>query len=111
MKLVTAVIHPETFEDVKAALENLPTGRPVFTECSSRHPPRRGVYRGVAYTIDLGPMIRVEVVCDLFDAENVARVVATAGAHGRVDGIVWVSETDLIVPVPARAAPSPSSAG
>jgi nitrogen regulatory protein PII len=36
MKLVTAVIHPETFEDVKAALENLPTGRPVFTECSTR---------------------------------------------------------------------------
>ena len=55
------------------------------------------MYRGTEYTVDLLPKTRVEVLCDGYDAEDVAKVIMQAARTGRIgDGKVWISEVDRV---------------
>jgi nitrogen regulatory protein P-II 1 len=86
MKLVTAVIKPHKLDEVKEALRAY--GIKGKTE----------VYRGTEYTVDIVPKARVEVLCDIDDAADVAAVIASAARTGRIgDGKVWVSEVDPVI--------------
>ena len=50
------------------------------------------VYRGAEYQVDLVPKVRVEVLCDDEDAEDLVGVIIKAAQTGRIgDGKVWVS--------------------
>jgi len=47
------------------------------------------VYRGTEYTIDVVPKTRIEVLCEAYDAEDIANVIVTAARSGRIgDGVV-----------------------
>ena len=50
------------------------------------------VYRGAEYDIALVPKVRVEIVVDDVDVEDVVGIVVKSAATGRIgDGKVWVS--------------------
>jgi nitrogen regulatory protein P-II 1 len=102
MKLVTAVIKPHKWEDVRIALEAFGVTGMTVSEVSGygRQKGHTEVYRGAEYDIALVPKVRVEIVLDADDAEEVVNVVTKAAATGRIgDGKVWVTPVDTIVRV------------
>jgi nitrogen regulatory protein P-II 1 len=58
------------------------------------------VYRGAEYDIALVPKVRVEVVVDDADADDVVGIVVKSAQTGRIgDGKVWVVPVDTVVRV------------
>ena len=86
MKLVTAVIKPHKWEDVREALETFGVTGMTVTEVSGygRQKGHTEVYRGAEYDIALVPKIRIEIVVDDADAEDVVGIVVKAAQTGRI---------------------------
>jgi nitrogen regulatory protein P-II 1 len=102
MKLVTAIIKPFKLDDVKAALETFGVHGITVSEASGygRQRGHTEVYRGAEYTVDLVPKIRVEVLVDDPDADDVIEVIVKSSATGRIgDGKVWSTPVDTVVRV------------
>jgi nitrogen regulatory protein P-II 1 len=99
MKVVTAVIKPHKLDDVKDALSKYGVRGITVTEATGygRQKGKTEVYRGTEYTIDLLPKTRIEVLCDGYEAEDIASVICTSARTGRIgDGKVWISEVDRV---------------
>ncbi|MBM7506906.1 MULTISPECIES: P-II family nitrogen regulator [Nocardioides] len=102
MKLVTAVIKPHKWEDVREALETFGVAGMTVSEVSGygRQKGHTEVYRGAEYDVALVPKIRLEIVVDDADAEDVAGIIVKAAQTGRIgDGKVWTSPVDSVVRV------------
>ena len=102
MKIVTAVIKPHKWEDVRAALEGVGITGMTVSEVSGygRQKGHTEVYRGAEYDIALVPKVRLEIVLDDADVEGVTEAIVAAAATGRIgDGKVWVSPIDSVVRV------------
>lgn len=102
MRLVTAVIKPFKLEEVKAALETFGVHGMTVSEASGygRQRGHTEVYRGAEYTVDLVPKVRVEVVVDEGDADDVIDVIIKAAQSGKIgDGKVWSVPLDTVVRV------------
>ena len=102
MRLVTAVIKPFKLDDVKAALETYGVHGLTVSEASG-YERQRGhteVYRGAEYKVDLVPKLRVEVLIDEDDAEDIIDVIVKAAQTGKIgDGKVWSIPVDTVVRV------------
>ena len=102
MKLITAVIKPFKLDDVKAALQAFGVHGLTVTEASGygRQRGHTEVYRGAEYQVDLVPKVRVEVLCDDEDADDLIGVVVKAAQTGRIgDGKVWSVPVESVVRV------------
>ena len=102
MKLVTAVVKPHKWEDVRAALESVGVTGMTVSEVSGygRQKGHTEVYRGAEYDVALVPKVRVEIVVDAGDADAVVDAVVRAGQTGSIgDGKVWVTPLDTVVRV------------
>ena len=102
MKLVTAVIKPHKWEDVREALETFGVTGMTVSEVSGygRQKGHTEVYRGAEYDIALVPKIRIEIVVDDADAAAVVEAICGAAQTGRIgDGKVWVAPVESVVRV------------
>ena len=100
MKLVTAIVKPHKLDEVKEALAAFGVKGLTITDAGGygRQKGKTEVYRGTEYTIDIVPKKRIEVLCDAWDAEDVANVIVSAARSGRIgDGKVWISNVDRII--------------
>lgn len=102
MKLITAVIKPFKLDEVRAALLAFGVQGMTVSE-SSGYGRQRGhteVYRGAEYTVELLPKVRVEVLVDDEDADDVINAVVRAARSGKIgDGKVWSTSVDTVVRV------------
>jgi nitrogen regulatory protein P-II 1 len=102
MKLVTAVIKPHKWEDVRAALESIGVRGMTVSEVSGygRQKGHTEVYRGAEYDIALVPKVRIEIVVDEADSDAVVEAIVAAAQTGRIgDGKVWVAPVERLVRV------------
>jgi nitrogen regulatory protein P-II 1 len=102
MKLVTAVIKPHKWEDVRASLEAFGVTGMTVTEVSGygRQKGHTEVYRGAEYDIALVPKLRVEIVVEDTDVDDVVGIIVKSAATGRIgDGKVWVTSVETVVRV------------
>ncbi|MEV0600757.1 MULTISPECIES: P-II family nitrogen regulator [Streptomyces] len=102
MKLITAVIKPHRLDEVKEALQSFGVHGLTVTEASGygRQRGHTEVYRGAEYTVDLVPKIRIEVLVEDADAEQLVEVVVKAARTGKIgDGKVWSVPVDEAVRV------------
>ena len=102
MKLVTAVIKPHKWEDVREALETVGVTGMTVCEVSGygRQKGHTEVYRGAEYDITLIPKIRIEIVVDDQDVDAVTGAIVNAAQSGQIgDGKVWVSPVEGVVRV------------
>jgi nitrogen regulatory protein P-II 1 len=102
VKLVTAVVKPHKWEDVRSALEMAGVSGMTVSEVSGygRQKGHTEVYRGAEYDIALVPKIRVEIVVDDPEADEVVEVIVRAASTGRIgDGKVWVVPVERVVRV------------
>ncbi|MEO6472832.1 MAG: P-II family nitrogen regulator [Aeromicrobium sp.] len=102
MKLVTAIIKPHKWEDVREALAVAGIAGMTVTEASG-YGQQKGhteVYRGAEYEVTLVPKIRLEVVVDDADIETVVSIIETSAKTGKIgDGKIWVVPVDSVVRV------------
>src|SRR4029077_6937055 len=102
MKLITAVIKPFKLDEVKAALQAFGVHGMTVSEASGygRQRGHTEVYRGAEYQVDLVPKVRVEVICDDEDADDLIGVIVKAAQTGRIgDGKVWSVPIETVVRV------------
>lgn len=102
MKLVTAIVKPHKWEDVRDALAAAGVSGMTVSEATG-HGHQKGhteVYRGAEYVVSLVPKVRVEIVVEDQDAPDVVRVIADAARTGKIgDGKVWVMPVESVVRV------------
>ncbi len=97
MKIVTAVIKPHKWEDVRQALETFGVAGMTVSEVSGygRQKGHTEVYRGAEYDVALVPKVRLEIVVDDPDAGDVVDIIVKTAQTGRIgDGKVWVHPVD-----------------
>jgi len=102
MKLVTAVVKPHKWEDVRAALEMAGVTGMTVSEVSGygRQKGHTEVYRGAEYDIALVPKIRIEIIVDDHEADEVVGAIVKSARTGKIgDGKVWVQPVESVVRV------------
>jgi len=102
MKLVTAVIKPHKWEDVREALETFGVAGMTVSEVSGygRQKGHTEVYRGAEYDIALVPKIRLEIVVEDADTGDIVDIIVKTAQTGRIgDGKVWVQPVESVVRV------------
>ena len=100
MKLITAIIKPFKLDDVKNALKEAGVAGMTVAEVQGfgRQSGHTEVYRGAEYTVDFVPKVRVEVLVDVFKAEEVADVITRAARTGKIgDGKIWITEIERVI--------------
>ncbi len=102
MKLVTAVIKPHKWDDVREALETFGVAGMTVSEVSGygRQKGHTEVYRGAEYDIALVPKVRLEIVVEDADADDVVGIIVKTAQTGRIgDGKVWVQTVESVTRV------------
>jgi nitrogen regulatory protein P-II 1 len=102
VRLITAVIKPFKLDDVKAALQAFGVHGMTVSEASGygRQRGHTEVYRGAEYQVDLVPKVRLEVICDDEDVDDLVGVIAKAAQTGRIgDGKVWTVPVETVIRV------------
>jgi len=102
VKLVTAVIKPFKLDDVRTALERFGVTGMTVTEAQGygRQKGHTEVYRGAEYETDLVPKVRLEILLDDGEADDVVGVIVKTAQTGRIgDGKVWVVDVATAVRV------------
>jgi nitrogen regulatory protein P-II 1 len=102
MKLVTAVVKPHKWDSVREALEAFGVSGMTVTEATGygRQRGHTEVYRGAEYDVALVPKVRLEVVVEDGDVDDIVGIISKAAHTGRIgDGKVWVVPVETIVRV------------
>lgn len=100
MKLVTAIIKPFRFDDVKEALRLAGAVGLTVSEVQGfgRQRGHTEVYRGAEYTVDLVPKLRIEILVPDEDADAVVAAIVSSACTGKIgDGKVWVNAIEEVI--------------
>jgi nitrogen regulatory protein P-II 1 len=102
VKLITAVIQPGTFEAIKEALTLFGVRGMTVSEVnrvSHRVRPVH-VYRGLKYTSDMAPSLRIELIVPNDEAPDLIHVInKILSTSDPDDGILWYSPVDILARV------------
>jgi nitrogen regulatory protein P-II 1 len=102
VKLVVAVVKPFKLDDVKEVLKGVGVRGMTLTEAQGfgRQRGHTEVYRGAEYEVDFVPKIRLEVLVDDPQIDEVVDAIVRAAATGKIgDGKVWVLPVEAVVRV------------
>lgn len=100
--LVTAVIKPFKLAEVQEALRG--AGVLGLTVCEVQGYGRQGgkteTFRGSEYTVAFVPKVKIEVLVDTADADQIIDLIVKTGRTGKIgDGKVWAVAVDRLVRV------------
>lgn len=99
MQKITAIIRPEKFDDVRAALEK--KGYPgISLTRIEGHGRQKGLtqqFRGRAYTIEMIPKFKLEIVVKDAEVDTIANTIMEAARTGETgDGKIFVSPISAV---------------
>lgn len=100
MKKVEAIVKPFKLEDIKEALSEIGIQGMTVTEVKGfgRQKGHTEIYRGSEYTVDFLPKVKLEIVVDDEQVDDVIdKIVSTANTSKIGDGKVFVSSIEEAV--------------
>ncbi len=100
MKLITAIIKPHMLDDARDALAKAGITGLTATEVKGfgRQKGHTEVYRGVEYSVDFVPKIRIDLVVDDDLVDAAVGAVTGAARTGEIgDGKIFVSDVEQAV--------------
>lgn len=100
MKKIEAVVKPFKLEDVKDALAEIGITGMTVSEVKGygRQKGHSELYRGAEYVVDFLPKIKIEMVVDTEQVDQVVNTVLEAARTGKIgDGKIFVSDIDKVV--------------
>jgi nitrogen regulatory protein P-II 1 len=102
MRLIVAIVKPFKLEEVKEALKVIGVHGMTVSEVQGygRQSGHTEVYRGAEYEIDFVPKVRLEVLVDDDQADEVVHSIVENARTGTIgDGKVWVVPIETVVRV------------
>ncbi len=102
MKLVVAVVKPFKLDEVKESLKTMGVNGMTVAEVQGfgRQRGHTEVYRGAEYEVEFVPKVRLEILVDDAQAEQVTTAIVDAAGTGKIgDGKVWVLPVEEVVRV------------
>ena len=102
MKLVTAIIQPDSLDVVQKALIKYGVKGMTVSEVSgyARQRGHKEVYRGETITVDFILKVKLEILCEDDEADSILSIIANSARTGQIgDGKVWVTDVDTVVRV------------
>lgn len=102
MKLITAIIKPGKFDDVKNALREAGVKGMTVSEVSGvgRQGGHVEVYRGAEFPIDLIQKVRLEILAESAEVERIIKIIVDTASTGSIgDGKVWTTPVENVVRV------------
>ena len=100
MKLISAIIKPFKLDDVKEALRRHGVAGMTVSEVQGfgRQRGHTEVYRGTEYTVDFVPKVKIEVLVDDAEVDQVTGAIVDAARTDKIgDGKVWVTPVEQVV--------------
>ena len=100
MKKVEAIVKPFKLEDIKEALSEIGIQGMTVTEVKGfgRQKGHTEIYRGSEYTVDFLPKVKLEIVVDDEQVDDVIdKIITTANTSKIGDGKVFVSPIEEAV--------------
>ncbi|MEY3290643.1 MAG: nitrogen regulatory protein [Actinomycetota bacterium] len=100
MKLITTIIKPFKVDDVKDALKSAGVQGMTVSEVKGfgRQGGHTETYRGSEYAIDFVPKVKLELVIDDNQIDQVVEAISKAASTGKIgDGKIWVTDVNTIV--------------
>ena len=100
MKLITAVVKPFKLDEVREALEAVGVHGMTVTDVQGfgRQRGHTEVYRGAEYEVAFVPKIRLEVLADDADANDIVDAIVEAACTDKIgDGKIWVTSVETAV--------------
>jgi nitrogen regulatory protein P-II 1 len=102
MKLVVAILKPFKLDDVKERLKAIGVNGMTVTEAQGfgRQRGHTEVYRGAEYEVDFVPKLKLEVLIDDTQVDEVVDAIVETAQTGKIgDGKVWVLPVESVVRV------------
>jgi nitrogen regulatory protein PII len=102
MKKIEAIIKPFKLDDVKEALNEVGIQGMTVTEVKGygRQKGHKEVYRGAEYVVDFIPKIKLEIVVDAGQVEQVVNKIRESACTGKIgDGKIFVLGVEQAVRV------------
>ena len=102
LKLITAIIKPFKIDDVKAGLKVVGVDGLTVTEVHGfgRQRGHTEVYRGAEYEIDFVPKLKLEIITNADQVDEIVNALVASAATGSIgDGKIWVSPLETVVRV------------
>jgi nitrogen regulatory protein P-II 1 len=100
VKKIEAVIKPFKLEDVKDPLAEMGITGMTVSEVKGygRQKGHSELYRGAEYVVDFLPKVKMEMVVDSDQVDQVVETVVEAARTGKIgDGKIFVSDIDKII--------------
>jgi nitrogen regulatory protein P-II 1 len=102
MKKIEAIIKPFKLDDVKEALNEIGIQGMTVSEVKGygRQKGHKEVYRGAEYVVDFIPKIKIEIVLDAAQVDQVAAKIREAAYTGKIgDGKIFVVPVEQAIRV------------
>jgi len=102
MKKIEAIVKPFKLDDVKEALSGIGIKGMTISEVKGygRQKGHTEIYRGAEYVVDFIPKIKVEIIVDGKQADQVVETIVGAARTGKIgDGRIFVLPIEKIVRV------------
>lgn len=93
MRKIEAIIKPFKLDDVKEALNDIGIHGMTVSEVKGygRQKGHKEVYRGAEYAVDFVPKIKVEIVLERDQVENVVSAIQKSAFTGKIgDGKIFI---------------------
>ncbi len=102
MKLIVAIVKPFKLDDVKERLKTLGVNGMTVTETQGfgRQRGHTEVYRGAEYEVDFVPKLKIEILADDDQVDDIVEGIVTSAQTGKIgDGKLWVLPVETAVRV------------
>jgi nitrogen regulatory protein P-II 1 len=102
MKKIEAIIKPFKLDDVKEALNDMGIKGMTISEVKGygRQKGHKEIYRGAEYIVDFIPKVKMEIIVDAFQVDEVIETIIQAAKTGKIgDGKIFVLPVDEVVRV------------
>lgn len=100
MKMVTAIIKPFKFDDVRQTLSELGVSGITVSEVKGfgRQKGHTELYRGAEYVVDFLPKVKIEAAVSDSLVDHVIEAIERAARTGKIgDGKIFVTSLDHVV--------------
>jgi nitrogen regulatory protein PII len=100
VKLITAIVKPFKVDDVKDALKSAGVQGMTVSEVKGfgRQGGHTETYRGSEYAIDFVPKVKLELVVDDSQADQVVEAITSSASTGKIgDGKIWVTDISTLI--------------
>lgn len=102
MKKIEAIIKPFKLDEVKEALNTIGIKGMTVTEVKGygRQKGHKEIYRGAEYIVDFLPKVKIEIIVEKDQVEQVVQTIITAAKTGKIgDGKIFILPVDDVIRV------------